>query len=120
MDITNELLIFLKTIILGMGIGIIFDIFRIIRKIIPHKDFLVLLQDFLFCFFTGIYFFILIYYLNFGQIRFYMIIGIIISNLFYLLLFSKPFMNICLFIFKPINILFVKIRQKMKQFYKNT
>lgn len=120
MSLNTELLIFLKTIILGMGIGVIFDIFRIIRKLIPHKDFLVLLQDFLFCFFTGIYFFILIYYLNYGQIRFYIIIGILISNLLYLLLLSKYFINIWLFIFKPINILFVKIRQKMKQFYKNT
>lgn len=120
MFLNEELVIFFKTIILGMGIGIIFDIFRIIRKIIPHKDVFVLLQDFLFCFFTGIYFFVLVYYLNYGQIRLYIIIGVLISNLLYLLLFSKHIINICVLIFKPIKILFVKIRQKIKLFYKNT
>ncbi len=114
MYMTNELIIFIKTLIFGMGVGIIFDIFRIIRKTIPHYDFLVIVQDFLFCILSAAYVFLLVYFLNLGEVRLYILLGILLSNIIYFLCLSKYLINVFTWIFTPFKILFVKIRQKVK------
>ncbi len=114
MYITSELISFLMCILMGMGIGILFDMFRIIRKIINHNNVVVVIQDFIFCICSGVYLFYIMYILNSGQFRFYMLIGIIFSNILYFLLISKCFVNIFVYIFTPLKLIVEKITIKNK------
>lgn len=111
---TDELISFLMCILLGMGIGILFDIFRIVRKIIHHNNVVVIIQDCVFCICSGVYVFYLMYILNSGQFRFYMLMGIIISNIIYFLVASKHFINILVYIFTPLKYIIEKITIKNK------
>ena len=71
----NQLQLFIIFIINGIIIGIIFDIFRVIRKAFKHKDFVIYAQDILFWILAG---FILMYstfIFNDGEFRFFMFVG---------------------------------------------
>ena len=114
MYITSELMSFFMCLVLGMGIGVLFDIFRIIRKVISHNNIVVIVQDCIFCILSGAYVFYIMYMLNFGQFRFYLIIAIILSNILYFLTISRHFINIFLHILTPIKYIIEKFTIKSK------
>ena len=114
MYITDELISFFMCLILGMGIGILFDVFRIIRKIITHNNVVVIIQDFIFCILSAAYVFYIMYILNFGEFRLYMFIALILSNMLYFLVMSRHFINVVLHILAPIKYLITKFTVKNK------
>lgn len=114
MYITGELNSFFMCLLLGMGIGVLFDVFRIIRKVINHSNLIVIIQDCIFCVLSGIYIFYIMYILNFGEFRLYMIMALIFSNVLYFLLISRHFINIFLHILTPIKWVIGKFTLKNK------
>ena len=120
MYLANEVTIFFKSIIFGMGIGLLLDCFRIIRKLVPHNDILVIMQDGLFSMFTFLYIFMIIYVVNQGQIRLYILLGIILSNIVYFLTISKYIIKFFYSIFSIFKMPFVKYSKKNKEFEKST
>lgn len=98
----NELYIFLLYILTGISIGILFDIFRILRKSFKTIDFITYIQDFLFWILSGIILLYSIFSFNNGELRGYIFIGVIIGVILYMLIFSKYFVKISVTI---INIL---------------
>lgn len=120
MYLTNELFIFWKSAILGIGIGLLLDFFRILRKVINHNDFFVIFQDCLFSMFTFIYIFLIIYFLNEGQIRLYILLSIVLSNIIYFLTISKHIIHFFTFIFNLFKIPFVNYSKKSKEFEKSS
>lgn len=96
-------------IISGFIIGILFDIFRILRKSFNTPDFITYLEDIIFWILTG---FILLYILlnfSYGQIRLYNIIGLIIGFILYMILISKTFIKVNVIIINFIKSIFNKI-----------
>ena len=92
--IGSQARLFLTSIQIGMMMGIVFDLVRIIRKIIKHPNFFVQIEDMLywiFCGFTGFY---MLYICNYADIRPYIFMGIILGAIFYFLTFSIIFMGI--------------------------
>lgn len=81
----------------GMVIGIIFDFFRILRKLIKFPDFIVYIQDIIFWILTGIILIFLLFVFTNGVFRFYIIINLFFGIIVYFLTFSK-------FIFKIITV----------------
>lgn len=114
MYINSEVTSFLMCILMGMGIGVLFDAFRIIRKIVVHNNIVVIVQDFIFCILSGIYLFYIMYVLNSGQFRFYMLLGIIFSNVIYFMIVSKYLVGFFVYIFTPLKNLLQKITIKNK------
>lgn len=114
MYITSELISFFMCLVLGMGIGILFDIFRIIRKVISHNTVVVIVQDCIFCILSGAYVFYIMYMLNFVQFRFYLIIAFILSNVLYFLIISRHIINMFLHILTPIKYIIEKFTIKSK------
>ena len=98
--------IFIFFFIIGIIIGIIFDIFRVIRKSFKTSDLLTFIEDFIF---LGLIFSII--KLNGGEVRFYLFLGIFVGILIYSLTISNlcviilyVFVNICKKIFEiPIS-----------------
>ena len=98
----NQAYIFIVFTAVGIVIGLIFDLFRILRKTIKTKDLITYIEDIMFWIITGIIIIYSMYIFCDGELRFFMIIGLILGSIMYLLTISKYVITISLFI---INIL---------------
>lgn len=99
----NQLYVFLAFILNGFLIGLIFDCFRIMRKIFKTADFVTYIEDILFGIITGLLILYSIFKFNNGELRFYLFVGIFIGVFIYLLCFSKAFIKISTFIISIIK-----------------
>lgn len=102
----NQAYIFLIFILNGFLIGLLFDIFRILRKSFKTKDIITYCQDILFWLISGGIILYSIFKFNNGEIRGFIFIGIAIGVLIYMLLFSKIFIKINLCVINFIKKLF--------------
>ena len=94
----NQAYIFLIFILNGFLIGILFDIFRILRKSFKTKDFITYIEDIFFWILSGAILLFSIFKFNNGDLRGFIFIGIIMGLLLYMLLFSKIFIKVNLYI----------------------
>lgn len=85
----NQAYLFVIFIINGILIGLLFDIFRIIRRTSKTTDLATYIQDVAFWIITGIMTLAFIFYYNNGEIRFYVFLGIILGISIYILTISK-------------------------------
>ena len=92
-DSLNQLYLILVFTLSGFLIGILFDIFRILRRSFKTSDFVTYIEDFLFWFLTGLYLLYIIFKFSFGNIRIFMFICLIIGFLTYILTISKYFIS---------------------------
>jgi spore cortex biosynthesis protein YabQ len=119
----NTVFIFCLT---GLGIGLLFDFFRIQRKVLRTCDIITYIQDILFWIFSGILIiFVIMKYTN-GEIRIYMILGMLIGIILYFLIFSKYIMKIfvtilgfLLNIIRKLLLTIKKINKIIKKSWKN-
>ena len=91
----NQLYTFLIFILVGMVIGITYDIFRILRKSFKTIDIITYIQDFLFWIITGVILLYSIFTFNNGELRSYIFIGILLGLILYMLSISIFFVEIC-------------------------
>lgn len=114
--------IFILFLILGLCIGVIFDIFRASRKTFRTSDFVTAIEDIIFMAIVGILLVNTLILTNHGEIRFYIILAVLFGISFYFLTISKicrmilqEMMKICKkILFFPI--FFKKMVQKKKDF----
>lgn len=112
--ILKQLQILIYFILTGFIIGILFDIFRILRKSFKTIDFITYIQDFIFWILTGLILIFSIFKFNNGELRSYVIIGIIFGLFIYMLTISKFILKFFVFIINfikkivkiPLKILF--------------
>ena len=55
---TEQSLLFLYSALLGVGLSLVYDVFRVFRAIIPHTSFLVAFEDIVFCLIWGLALFV--------------------------------------------------------------
>lgn len=92
--ITIQLYSLLIFLISGILVGIFFDIFRILRKSFKTSDLVTYIEDIIFWIITGIFLLFVIFKFNNGEIRSYVIIGLILGIVIYMFNISKHFINI--------------------------
>jgi len=90
----EQLTNFIYFIITGMILGIVFDIFRILRKSFKTSDFVTNIQDIIFGIITGIILLASIFLFNKGELRLYLFIGICFGIIIYMLSISKYFIKL--------------------------
>lgn len=111
----NTVFIFFLT---GICIGLLFDFFRIQRKVLRTCDFITYIQDILFWIVSGlIIIFVIMKYTN-GEIRIYMILGIILGILIYFIIISKYIMKIFVCILSFLLNIIGKLLFPIKKIYK--
>lgn len=136
----NQLYVFAMFLLTGGIIGILFDIFRILRKSFKTSDFITYIEDIIFWILSGIILIYSIFVFNNGELRIYIFIGLLLGLSIYLLLLSKYFIKINVAIvlaiksfitsilhififpfrllrkmlFKPISFIFINLRKKTK------
>ena len=118
--VKNQAYLFLIFTVTGIIIGILFDIFRSLRKSFKTKDWITYMQDILFWILTGFILLYTIFTFGDGEVRFYMFIGVFIGCMFYMIIFSQYFIScnvaiinfikkICKIVGYPIHTLFKMI-----------
>lgn len=121
----NQAYLFLIFIINGILVGIIFDIFRILRKSFNTSNIVTSAEDILFWILSALLVMYCIFKFNNGQFRMYIFIGIFLGITIYMLFFSKyiikvsvkivtSFKKIFSFIYKIIYYLVSKIYSLIK------
>lgn len=74
-EIFRELILLAEAFVLGAVLMAGYDFFRFLRRIVPHHDLVVALEDILFWAIAAVCIFILLYLENSGRIRYYAIGG---------------------------------------------
>lgn len=140
--VTNQAYLFFVFTINGIIIGLLFDFFRIARKIFRTNDVVTCIEDILFWILAGIIVLYSIFVFNNGELRLFMFLGILLGALVYMLFVSsyvikinvkiinmiKKIIRIIMLPFnfiykilhklllKPITFLFINIRKSFTSF----
>ena len=116
-SIVNQIYLLLVFTITGIAIGILFDVFRILRKTFKTSNFITYIEDIVFWILTGTLFLNILFKFNNGEIRNYVILGVIIGVLLYMLNISRYFISINLKIIDVIKrVLIIPIRPILRIF----
>jgi len=113
--------LFVFSIIGGMLIGILFDIYRIIRGFESLNKFITAVEDLLFWILTGIFIFIFMMYTSYAYMSFNVFVYIAIGLLIYLKLISKGFVKtlhkLLIFLLTTFRIVFYVITYPIRVFF---
>lgn len=90
----NQAYLFYIFTLSGILIGLLFDIFRILRRSFKTSDIITLLQDILFWMLAGGVFAYTVFKFNNGEIRSYVLLGTALGIVIHVLLFSKIFIKV--------------------------
>ncbi len=116
--IQNQTYVFLSSVLVGVVLAIIFDIFRILRRKGNTPNYVVYIQD---VFYWIIVTFVIImsaFITNDGELRGYMFIGYILGAVIYVVTFSSHILKITGRILDFIENIVEKIYQKIKKLLK--
>ena len=92
-EVYNQLFCLGIFVITGISIGLLFDMFRILRKSFHTADWITYIQDILFWILAGSIMLFSIFTFNHGEIRSYVFIGVLIGVVIYILALSKFFVK---------------------------
>lgn len=121
--IVEEARLFVDSLFTGLVIMALYDILRLLRRIVKHKNIVVSIEDFLYWNIAGIFIFALIYAENDGRIRWFIIVGICIGAWVYaksfgifLVKYTSKYINKILNIVlkKPLN----KVKMALRYFFR--
>lgn len=113
--IIEEARLFLDSLFTGLVIMALYDILRLLRRIIRHNNIVVGIEDFIFWNLAGIVIFALIYSENDGRIRWFIIAGICIGAWVYVKSFGTFLVKYTAYIInKILNIVLKKPVNKVK------
>ncbi|HCS72437.1 MAG TPA: spore cortex biosynthesis protein YabQ [Clostridiales bacterium] len=90
---SNQAYIFLSTVYAGLIIGFLYDCCRMIRKMVRVNVIVTGILDLLFWSVIGVLSFLVLFYVNDGNVRFYTLLGFIIGWILYLLALSPLIMK---------------------------
>lgn len=122
LSMSNQAMIFFTTILVGFVIGFIYDLFRVIRKIIKHPNLLIQIEDILYWIFVSIIMFYVMFSKNYGEIRAFSIVGAFLGMIFYFFTISRLFINVSMiiveFLKKVIMVIIEIVLMPFRLFYK--
>ena len=102
---------FVLALAFGVCIGIFYDLFRIFRLIFIPGKIAVFFQDIIFLLLSACATFVFLFQINYGDIRFYLAIGIFGGLLFYYLTIGKA-------VFSFVKMIVFYVKSKLRAFYR--
>ena len=112
--VENQAYLFIVFSLTGIGLGILFDFFRALRKTFKTSDFITYIEDIIYWILAGIIILYNIWFFNDGEIRIYMILGILIGAMIYTLTLSIIFIKVNYFIMNKIKVILTFISKIFK------
>ncbi|WP_058486504.1 spore cortex biosynthesis protein YabQ [Defluviitalea phaphyphila] len=124
-SISEQAHIFFIAVTAGVIIGIFYDLFRIIRKIFPHPNWLIQLEDLIYWITISAFMFFVLFNKNYGEIRGFVLLGALLGNIIYFFTISIVFMKFATWIIywtkkiikTILRILFIPIKLILKILY---
>lgn len=117
----NQAYLFLIFLLNGILIGIIFDIFRILRRSFDTPNFATYIEDVLFWLISAFSVIYCLFAFNNGEIRGYLFIGLFFGVALYMLVFSRTIVKlavkIILFVKKIVGSILKIIIYPLKKFF---
>lgn len=107
LSIETQLGYFFSTILAGFIVGMMFDVYRVIRGSNPPNKIIAAISDILFWILSALVSFVFLIVTNNGDLRYYTFVGIIIGILFYFKIISRTFRFIVIRISIIISTFFV-------------
>ncbi len=107
--IGTEAVFFLVSVCCGMGLVWVYDLFRIVRRLMPHGNIWIGIEDICYWIFCTIAVFLLLYERNNGMVRAFCFIGIALGGALYMSLLSRFWIKICVKVLGTVLKLFRKI-----------
>lgn len=112
----------LRTLLVTMGIGaalaVVYDIFRIARRVVRHNTFAVSGEDILFWIAAGFATYYFFLFINDGKFRLYMVAGIILGIFVCRMTVSRIFVPLLSRIFRKIKEFIIKLLKKIIKSFK--
>jgi len=105
---SDENIFLFYAIYMGVYITFIYDIIRVVRRVFPHSDGMVSLEDIGFWIYCGGRVFVLMYKFSDGMLRWFAILGALAGMCFYKKFISSFFVNYTSIIFIKIKKIIVK------------
>ena len=102
-SVSSQAYVFLCSVVSGVVIALVYDVFRILRKSIKTGSLFTYIEDLLFWILVAIVMFATVYYSNEGELRSYIFLGTLLGVILYALLLSKTIMNSSLFIIRIVR-----------------
>ncbi len=93
-SVSGQLYVFLAMSICGACSGVVFDIFRVIRKTFSCSNLTTSLSDILFWLIISFGMFFALFSISGGEIRWHEIIGVILGSIIYFLTISRLFIMV--------------------------
>ena len=129
--IQEQTTLFLYACLLGLPIGLFYDIFRILRVLFPHHLVAVTLEDILFCFGCAVVLAAFTVTACRGEFRLFYPVGMLLGSLLWRFLFGNPFLKMirrtaaairnCLsHLLHPITALFARLQFKIHQNFRQS
>lgn len=100
-DMDENLFLF-HAFLLGIYITFVYDLLRIIRRVIPHKNFVVSLEDLGFWGFCAVEVFLLMYRESNGSLRWFAVFGALVGMLLYRKSISNLFVKYVSFLLQKL------------------
>lgn len=121
-NITEQGFVFLFACLIGIVLGVFYDVFRIARIAFNPKFIIIFIEDILFCLGTAVTVVLFVYYANSGIIRWFALFGCALAFAFYYFTVGKLVMFLSEKIIRLIaailrfiyNITFVPVRRFIK------
>lgn len=101
--VNTQTYLFLVCIQIGILMGIFYDLIRLWRNIIKHPHFIIQIEDLIYWLICAGFGFYTIYTHNYGDIRPFVFIGMILGGIFYFNTFSIIFMKVALWVINTIK-----------------
>lgn len=131
---STQLQAFLISCVVGLLFGLIYDVFRVFRIVIPHNSILVAIEDIILLTAYGIFTICFAFSIMRGQIRFFFLVGNFIGFILWYLTIGSVIIKTALRLkgyilkvidliltpIKKISTLLVKVKKKLKNTQKNT
>ena len=92
-EVNLEVRFFLTSVMWGAILFVLYDLLRIIRRVIKHSEVIVAIQDILYWVISSVLIFRMMYQLNYGIIRGFSVLGITIGMILYKYILSEWVVN---------------------------
>ena len=99
----------------GMGMCWVYDGLRLFRQVIPHSRRMLNVEDLFYWLCMTALLFYLLFTRHRGEIRSYIIFGVLGGSLFYFKTISPVYLAVVGFLLRPLKILFSKIRRFLRK-----
>ena len=114
----QESLFMLYALLMGIFITFVYDLLRILRRVIPHNIFWVSLEDLAFWGFSAVEVFLLMYHVSNGTLRWFAIFGTVFVVTIYMFIASRFVLAVVQYLLIHLRKIVALIKKGLTKFLK--